>query len=263
MLEHDRPADLPIDHPLADFRGGLAAFSTVLPHTIQSAGRRDLPAMLADLAREVERRHGEEDRQAPAIYLFICDLGRFRDLRRDENDMGFSFGSDKPVGPATLLGNILRDGPAVGVYTLVWCDSLTAVQRCFDRQGLREFALRVLLQMSSNDSSHLIDVPLASKLGPHVALFHNEEEGRLEKFRPTPGRRWSGCARCRSILICACRPRISERPRRALSPAIRAVRGRHRACGGRSATSSFQCHFLAVAEHFDRHLARRLRCGRS
>jgi DNA segregation ATPase FtsK/SpoIIIE, S-DNA-T family len=184
VLEHDRPADLPIDRPLADSRGGLAAFSTVLPHTIQSAGRRDLPAMLGDLAREVERRHGEEDRQAPAIYLFICDLGRFRDLRRDENDMGFSFGSDKPVGPATLLGNILRDGPAVGVYTLAWCDSLTAVQRCFDRQGLREFALRVLLQMSSNDSSHLIDVPLASKLGPHVALFHNEEEGRLEKFRP-------------------------------------------------------------------------------
>ena len=83
-----------------------------------------------------------------------------------------------------MLGSILRDGPAVGVYTLAWCDSLTAVQRCFDRQTLREFALRVLLQMSANDSSHLIDTPLASKLGPHVALFHNEEEGRLEKFRP-------------------------------------------------------------------------------
>jgi len=42
----------------------------------------------------------------------------------------------------------------------------------------------VLLQMSGNDSSHLIDTPLASRLGPHVAIFHNEEEGRLEKFRP-------------------------------------------------------------------------------
>jgi hypothetical protein len=41
--------------------GGLAAFATVLPHTIHSAGRRDLPAMLGELAREVERRDAEED----------------------------------------------------------------------------------------------------------------------------------------------------------------------------------------------------------
>ena len=78
----------------------------------------------------------------------------------------------------------LRDGPAVGVYTIVWCDSLNSVNRSFDRQLLREFGLRVLFQMSSNDSSHLIDSPVASHLGPHVAFFHNEEEGRLEKFRP-------------------------------------------------------------------------------
>jgi len=185
ILEHDRPADLPIDLPLADYRGGLAAFSTVLPHPLQSASRRELPATLAEIAQEVDRRQGADDRQAAAIYLFISDLGRFRDLRKDESDLGYSFrGGEKAPSPAQLLGNILRDGPAVGVYTLAWCDSFTAVQRSFDRQALREFALRVLLQMSANDSSHLIDSPVASKLGPNVALFHNEEEGRLEKFRP-------------------------------------------------------------------------------
>jgi hypothetical protein len=173
-----------MDRPLADFRGGLSAFSTVLPHPVQSAGRRDLPTLLSDVTREVERRHAADDRHGPAMYLFICDVGRFRDLRRDENDLGFSLSGDKPASAAQMLGAILRDGPAVGVYTLAWCDSLTAVQRSFDRQSLREFALRVLLQMSANDSSHLIDTPLASKLGPNVAIFHNEEEGRLEKFRP-------------------------------------------------------------------------------
>jgi hypothetical protein len=187
VLEHDRPAELPIDQPLADFRGGLAAFSTVLPHTVQSASRRELPALIAEVAHEVEQRQSSDDhnRQAEAIYLLISDLGRFRDLRRDEGDMGFSFRSgEKAASPAQLLTDILRDGPAVGVYTLAWCDSFSAVQRSFDRQVLREFALRVLLQMSANDSSHLIDSPIASKLGPHVAIFHNEEEGRLEKFRP-------------------------------------------------------------------------------
>jgi energy-coupling factor transporter ATP-binding protein EcfA2 len=184
VLEHDRPADLPLDRPLADFRGGLAAFSTVLPHAIQAAGRRDLLNMLAEIAREIDRRQTEDDRGGAAMYLFISDLGRFRDLRRDDNDLGYSFSGDKPPNPAQLLGTILRDGPAVGVYTVAWADSLTSVQRCFDRQTLREFALRILLQISANDSSHLIDSPLASRLGPHVAIFHNEEEGRLEKFRP-------------------------------------------------------------------------------
>jgi hypothetical protein len=185
ILEHDRPADLPLDKPLVDFRGGLAAFSTVLPHPVQSASRRDLPALMAEVAQEVERRQSGDEPATGAIYLFISDLGRFRDLRRDESDMGFSFrDEEKKLSPAQLLSIILRDGPGVGVYTLAWCDSFTALQRSFDRQSLREFALRVLMQMSANDSSHLIDSPVASRLGPNVALFHNEEEGRLEKFRP-------------------------------------------------------------------------------
>src|SRR6185312_4197212 len=42
----------------------------------------------------------------------------------------------------------------------------------------------VLFQMSQNDSSSLIDSPVASRLGPQRALFHSEEVGALEKFRP-------------------------------------------------------------------------------
>jgi DNA segregation ATPase FtsK/SpoIIIE, S-DNA-T family len=185
ILEHDRPTDVPLGEPLADFRSGLSAFSTILPHEIHAGGRRDLPAIVAEVAKQVDERQTKEQQTDPAIYLFINDLGRFRDLRRDDNDMGFSFGGeDKPPSPAKMLATILRDGPAVGVYTIVWCDSLNSVNRSFDRQLLREFGLRILFQMSANDSSHLIDSPLASRLGPHVAFFHNEEEGRLEKFRP-------------------------------------------------------------------------------
>ncbi|HMC88924.1 MAG TPA: hypothetical protein VKI17_05225, partial [Gemmataceae bacterium] len=47
-------------------------------------------------------------------------------------------------------------------------------------------------QMSSNDSSSLIDSPVASRLGPYRAFFHSEEQGKLEKFRPygLPPREW-------------------------------------------------------------------------
>lgn len=44
--------------------------------------------------------------------------------------------------------------------------------------------MRVLFQMSANDSSTLIDAPVASRLGPNRALYFSEEEGRTEKFRP-------------------------------------------------------------------------------
>ena len=69
----------------------------------------------------------------------------------------------------------MRDGPAVGVHCLMWCDTLINVNRAMDRALLRECTQRVLFQMSATDSSHLIDTPLASKLGPHVASVHAKD----------------------------------------------------------------------------------------
>ena len=162
----------------------LSELAKLLPHPVHIAGRRDVPALVAELAAEVERRHSVERPDAPAIYLFIFDLARFRDLRRGE-DYGYSFGSEpRKASPGQQFADILREGPGVGVHTIVWCDTLNNLQRAVDRQGLREFDLRVLFQMSGADSSQLIDTPLASKLGPNLALFYNEEDARVEKFRP-------------------------------------------------------------------------------
>ena len=103
-------------------------------------------------------------------------------------------GEGEQVSPSQHLTNILREGPNLGVHVLTWCDSLTNLQRTFDRQALREFELRVLFQMSPNDSSALIDSPLASRLGEQRALFHSEEQGSVEKFRPygQPPEEWLG-----------------------------------------------------------------------
>jgi hypothetical protein len=72
----------------------------------------------------------------------------------------------------------------VGIHVICWCDSLTNLQRTFDRGAIKEFELRVLFQMSSSDSSTLVDSPTAAKLGPNRGLFIHEETGTLEKFRP-------------------------------------------------------------------------------
>jgi len=119
------------------------------------------------------------------IFFLIYGLHRARDLRQEET-LGFpSFTEEPPApSPAQQFATILREGPDVGVNTLVWCDTMTNLNRSLDRRALREFAMRVVFQMSAEDSTNLIDTPAASKLGPYRALFYDEEEGRLEKFRP-------------------------------------------------------------------------------
>ncbi len=179
----------------------LTELAGQLPHPIKIVGRRDVPQTIGEIAAEVERRLSSDQHDASAIYLFIFDLARFRDLRRGD-DYGYSFGGEpRKADPGQQFGDILRDGPGVGVHTIVWCDTLNNLQRAVDRQGLREFDLRVLYQMSGADSSQLIDTPLASKLGPNLALFYNEEEGRTEKFRPYawPSETWLAWVRKRLI----------------------------------------------------------------
>ncbi len=162
----------------------LAQLAGHLPHEVEVAGRLGVAGALERLAAEVQRRIDGQISDAEAVFLVIRDLGRFRELRKDEGGFGFSFGSEKKLGPADHFNAILRDGPPVGVHAIIWCDSLTNLMRTFDRNTLKEFELRTVFQMSGTDSSQLIDSPAASKLGPQRALFIHEETGTLEKFRP-------------------------------------------------------------------------------
>ncbi|MBM3128264.1 MAG: hypothetical protein FJ009_06440 [Chloroflexi bacterium] len=142
--------------------------------------------MFNELATETQRRIDADEANASPRFLFLYGLQRARDLRQDDNFAMPSFDSTQPAAPnpAQQFSAILRDGPEVGIHTLVWCDTVTNLNRGLDRRGLREFAMRVVFQMGAEDSANLIDSPAASKLGAHRALFYSEDEGRLEKFRP-------------------------------------------------------------------------------
>jgi DNA segregation ATPase FtsK/SpoIIIE, S-DNA-T family len=163
----------------------LANLDELLPHRIEQVNRLAVGEAVDRVADEVQRRIDEQVLDGEAVFLVVRDLARFRDLRKSEGDFGFSFGGgEKKANPAQRFLDILRDGPAVGVHVLVWCDSLTNLMRTFERGTLKEFELRVLFQMSGSDSSQLVETPVASKLGPQRALFIHEETGTLEKFRP-------------------------------------------------------------------------------
>jgi hypothetical protein len=134
------------------------------------------------LDAEVKARQEGSSKSAFPVYLVICGLERFRKLRHaDEFDMS---GDEGKPSPGKCLTNVLTEGPAQGVHSIVACDSLNNVNRAFTRKTLREFDMRILFQMSPADSSELIDTPTAAKLGLHRGLLYLEQEGTLETFRP-------------------------------------------------------------------------------
>jgi S-DNA-T family DNA segregation ATPase FtsK/SpoIIIE len=142
---------------------------------------RDAARSVTEVAEEVNRRLTAGDDAGAPLFVVIHNLARFRDLRKGDE---YSFDDSADSAAAKGLITILREGPAVGVHALAWCDSLSNVNRWLDRQALRDFEMRVLFQMSANDSSSLMDTPAASRLGGHTAVFYSEERGQAEKFRP-------------------------------------------------------------------------------
>ncbi len=155
-----------------------------LPHNIVVGGQRDVARILGEVAAELARREAVGEDNAPPVYLVIFNGGRFRELRRGEDDFSFSMDRDKPASPDKQWAEILRNGPAWGVHSLLWCDSYNNVTRLLDRLAMREFEMRVAFQMSAADSSSLLDTPAASRLRVHRGLFASEDLGTLEKFRP-------------------------------------------------------------------------------
>ncbi len=157
-----------------------------LPHAVLIGEPCDVPSLLSSLTAEMKRREQAATRDESAIFLIVFNLGRFRDLRKSDDDFGFSLssGGEKKVAPSKQFLDLLKNGPAFGIHTLVWSDTYNNVSRWFSTQSLREFEMRVVFQLSASDSSNLIDSPVASKLGPNRAILHLVDSGTNEKFRP-------------------------------------------------------------------------------
>src|SRR6185437_11751078 len=122
--------------------------------------RRELPDLIREIGAETDRRLEANTANGPAIYLLIHGLQRARDLRPEEDAFlggfspsGFSLSIDDsqpappPPSPSTLLPKILREGPDLGIHTIVWCNTLANFERTLDRTSMREFDMRVVFQM--------------------------------------------------------------------------------------------------------------------
>src|SRR5690606_2252206 len=160
-----------------------------LPHEVHRAdpgGADEIVQRLGDEMRAVEGGSGKPVR----TFLMVHAIQQFRKLRPDDEFAYASSGSE--LSAADRLKELVTDGPSHGFHAVVTCDTYGNTLRSLGRKTLAEFGLRVLFQMSANDSASLMDNPAASRLGLHRAAFHMEQEGHIELFRPyaLPDRAW-------------------------------------------------------------------------
>ncbi len=175
--------------PEADFLDRIIA---AVPHAIRIVRAHEVAHAMNEIAAEMKSRGGGETiGEAPTVFVLIHGLHKFKKLRH-EDDFSFSSSGDDNANPGAQLNDLICEGSSLGLHLLVSIDNFNNVNRAMSRKALSEFEMRVVFQMSANDSASLIDNPKASNLGLHRALFYNEHEGTLETFRPyaTPDAEW-------------------------------------------------------------------------
>jgi len=157
----------------------------MVPHGVTVARGQDIAMAMNDVAEELKTRTsgGEGPAGGPAIFVFVLGLQKFKKLRQ-EDEFDFGGGGDGGPSPSAQFGDLIREGSTYGVHVLAAIDTFNNVGRCISRKLLSEFEMRVVFQMSANDSASLIDSPKAGHLGLHRALLHNEAQGSDETFRP-------------------------------------------------------------------------------
>ena len=181
-----RPHEGPTFHVLDGFdktSGRLRALCDSLPHESVHIDASSIQLSMQDVSEELDRRLLDPRTKHPGRYLIIGSLQSWRELRRQEDDFSFSM-NEGPATPDKSFSRILKDGPAVGIHTILWIDTFNNYNRFVERSVQREFENKVLFQMSQMDSTQLIETQAAGRLGEKRAIMHREESGQIEKFRP-------------------------------------------------------------------------------
>jgi len=160
----------------------IEAIAKRLPHEVEIVAPHEAAAAMATIAAELARRIADGAEGSKPLFVFVNGLHKFKKLRHEE-DFSFSASSGE-AGPGEQFDELIREGSAHGIHLLATIDAYGNVARFISRKAISEFEMRVVFQMSANDSASLIDSPRASSLGLHRALFFNEREGTLETFRP-------------------------------------------------------------------------------
>lgn len=138
---------------------------------------------LTAIKEEIDERRKDEERPQDHIYLSIYAFQLARMF-----DKGGRRGDDVSES-GMLLDYILKNGPAVGVFTIMQCDNWDNLSRIGN--PLSSFTYRVALQMTENDSNKIVGSSIASKLfvfnrpsSVYRAYFRDNNRNINIKFKP-------------------------------------------------------------------------------
>jgi DNA segregation ATPase FtsK/SpoIIIE, S-DNA-T family len=172
---------LSVDFQFLDSRDAAKAVANVWELLQQRLRPETIPDPNDAAPQQAAGDHATGSAETSPVLLVLIQLGRMRDLRREEDFA--SFGASELTADKQLE-EILRDGPPLGIHTLIWAENYSTVNRWLSRTAMREIEIRIAMQMSANDSTNLLDSVAASRLGDHVLLMVDEATGQERKFRP-------------------------------------------------------------------------------
>lgn len=131
-------------------------FKMVIPATASEV-TEDLRAVRA----LVEQRRASDEKAFAPVYVGVLAMHNVRAFDRDTSNPRL----EKASEAAAALDYVLRNGPAVGVFTVLQTDTPdTLANRLGAQSVITAFNYRVALQMSENDSNRLLGSNAANKL---------------------------------------------------------------------------------------------------
>jgi hypothetical protein len=139
--------------------------------------RRNTAKVIDRVHRTVQDRLASGTFDGPPVLLFLAGLDRARDLEP---------GRVVPGEPelSEVLAAVLRDGPDVGVHVMAWSTNVESLDRRLGPAAQREFALRVATRLDAETSEAFLDSAAATDLRDNQAVLHDEDWGRVVRFRP-------------------------------------------------------------------------------
>lgn len=169
----------------------LEQIVAAIPHGVTVVQGNEVAEQMNEIAEEQKSRGADLSPNAQAVFVFVHGLQKFKKLRH-EDDFDFSMSGESTSNPGQQLTSMVCEGSSLGLHLIASIDTFNNVNRFLSRKALSEIEMRVVFQMSANDSASLIDSPKAGGLGLHRALLYNEQQGTLETFRPyaMPNAEW-------------------------------------------------------------------------
>ena len=160
-----------------------STFPNLAFDTLTISRKDEVLECLTKVKEIIEDRINDENKSLNHIYIGIYgfQLGRMFDVVGEYGD---------PSECSELLNYILKNGPFVGVFTILQCDNIRNLKR-LSSSILSNFAHRVALQMSENESYETIDSSAAHKLFIHTrpssihrAYYRDNNRNTTIKFKP-------------------------------------------------------------------------------